>query len=199
VEWGVRELLAAEDRDRLSRAEEAERFELTAVVLRLAPRRDSHWMQAPVAWVVRERRKVGDGAAWLDAPGDLAYGRNVRAPWVGDWAHGMFAATVVGGPGYGELVELEDAEALEGKGEVALEQGAGIGVLRAGSAVVLVFEAPVGAFEMKVAQGATVVAGDCLGRVNLANVKEVASTPQPVTSKRKSAAVPSGRRARRSW
>lgn len=203
VEWNVRGLLGAGDRDRLSVGSEAGAFELTAVVLRVRPRRDSHRLSAPADWTLRARRELRGGGDWLE--GGEGYAGNRRAAWVGDWAHGMFALTAVGGVGGGDVLTVDDGEAWGGKAGTPMEAGREIGRLGVGSAIVLVFEAPTGAFKLDVAVGDVVGVGDSLGCVRMENAKAtqtgVAVAPAAdVSPMEKQAAAPaSGRRLRRSW
>jgi predicted deacylase len=95
------------------------------------------------------------------------------------------------------LVWDRGGEAVE---RSAVERGSPLGRLRLGSAVVLVFEAPVGGLQFDVRPGDVVRAGDPIGRLVAGAGVDTAAAPAPTVADRKpSAGRAGGGRVRRSW
>lgn len=148
-------------------------------VIRMSPRH-AHSFSSPVDWTLSCTRRVGGYLRWLSAD---AYTANERLSLRGTWDFGAFCLAAVGAPGWGTIVLDEgntEEENWNGNrtrrrgrtvGSVEnlsyiqprfLKKGESLGCFRMGSAIALVFEAPVDGFEFFAKEGEEVQAGQAL-------------------------------------
>lgn len=146
-------------------------------IVRMAPRH-AHSFSSPVDWTIHRARRVRGYLKWLSAN---AYTENERLSLTGTWDFGAFCLAAVGAPGWGTIMLYEgnkEEESWKGNnrsrrrgkaiGDVdnlsyiqprILKKGESLGCFRMGSAIVLVFEAPIDGFEFLAKEGEEIQAG----------------------------------------
>lgn len=148
------------------------------VVVKMSPRH-AHSFASPCDWAVSRARRVSGSLKWLSAG---ALTENERLSLVGTWDSGAFCMAAIGAPGWGTIVLNKNSTETVWKrdgtrrrsstvGKVEdlgyirprlLEKGEPLGCFQMGSAIALVFEAPVGGFKFYAKEGEEIQTGQPL-------------------------------------
>lgn len=182
IRYRIRDLVGAKEREPLAvssvavgdREESGSR--LWYAVIHISPS-DCHRFASPATWSLKKRKHIPGYLFWMNPSYDNLYIQNERVALIGEWKHGWMSMTAVGATGRGSISIQLDQDTHETfrpklkpnpnsisqklfRKPIPLTPGQELGGFRLGSAIVLVFEAPMKEFTFDVVPGNRIRIGE---------------------------------------